>query len=81
MSDEVTQEEVEVNPHLASRYEIEQLKGEIQRATGRRYDLPYEAMTKKQVAEMRRLMRDLEEEAQNKIKSRMRQQPWRYMGS
>ena len=55
---------------------VDGLRAEIQRATGRRYRIDLEALDQDSLRELRRLLRDLEDERRRAVQQ-ARMTPWR----
>jgi hypothetical protein len=55
---------------------VDGLRAEIQRATGRRYRIDLEALDQESLRELRRLLRDLEDERRRAVQQ-ARMTPWR----
>ena len=55
---------------------VDGLRAEIQRATGRRYRIDLEALDQESLRELRRLLRDLEDERRRSVQQ-ARMTPWR----
>ena len=55
---------------------IDGLRAEIQRATGRRYRIDLEALDLESLRDLRRLLRDLEDERRRAVQQ-ARMTPWR----
>jgi hypothetical protein len=55
---------------------VDGLRAEIQRATGRRYRIDLEALAQESLRELRRLLRDLEDERRRAVQQ-ARMTPWR----
>ncbi|HHQ41283.1 MAG TPA: hypothetical protein ENK20_03205 [Chromatiales bacterium] len=55
---------------------VDGLRAEIQRATGRRYRIDLEALDQESLGELRRLLRDLEDERRRAVQQ-ARMTPWR----
>lgn len=55
---------------------VEGLRAEIQRATGRRYRIDLDALDQESLRELRRLLRDLEDERRRAVQQ-ARMTPWR----
>ena len=55
---------------------VDGLRAEIQRATGRRYQVDLDALDQESLRELRRLLRDLEDERRRAVQQ-ARMTPWR----
>lgn len=84
MDDELTTDTPipdQVEEPRATAYQVERAMGAIRRATGKRYRLDLSKLSARELDELERLVRDIEYEAENRAKSMVRRQPWRFMGS